>query len=158
MKYTKETLLKYVKQVDTISDLVRLINNRDIASPSSINQVSKKLKEFNIDTSHFVGSAKGTSNLKREQRKYQEILSFDDKKNSRTSRTTLLNAIKKEGSLEYKCSICGNTGIHNGMSLLLHIDHFDGNWKNNSISNLRFLCPNCHSQTDTFGFTGIVKY
>lgn len=141
--------------MDTISDLVRLINNKDIASPSSINQVSKKLKEFNIDTSHFVGSSKGTSNLKREQRKYQEILSFDIKKKSRT---TLLNAIKKEGSMKYECAICGNNGIHNSKSLLLNIDHLDGNWQNNTINNLRFLCPNCHSQTDTFGFTGKIKY
>lgn len=158
MKYTKETLIKHSLQVDTISDLVRSINNKDTVSPSSINLVSKKLKEFNIDTSHFVGSLKGSSNLKREQKTYEEILTHDESKTNRTSRATLLSAISKEGTLKYECALCANEGIHNGISLLLHIDHLDGNWKNNTITNLRFLCPNCHSQTETFGFTGVTKY
>ena len=26
----------------------------------------------------------------------------------------------------------------------------DGDSKNNKLDNLRFLCPNCHAQTDTY--------
>lgn len=36
------------------------------------------------------------------------------------------------------------------MPLILQLDHIDGNHENHHISNLRFLCPNCHSQTKTF--------
>ena len=32
-----------------------------------------------------------------------------------------------------------------------HFDHIDGNPDNNTKDNIRMLCPNCHSQTDTFG-------
>jgi 5-methylcytosine-specific restriction endonuclease McrA len=32
----------------------------------------------------------------------------------------------------------------------MQVDHIDGNSNNNILSNLRILCPNCHSQTDTF--------
>lgn len=35
-------------------------------------------------------------------------------------------------------------------ALILQLDHRDGDHTNHSIDNLRFLCPNCHSQTDTF--------
>lgn len=59
---------------------------------------------------------------------------------------------KKKKVLEeqkFKCKICG---IKEWMSkeITLHFDHIDGNKKNESRDNLRFLCPNCHSQTDTY--------
>lgn len=56
--------------------------------------------------------------------------------------------------LEYKCSHCGNTGEWNGKKLRLELHHIDGNHNNNKIKNLTFLCPNCHSQTDSFRFRG----
>jgi hypothetical protein len=50
----------------------------------------------------------------------------------------------------YKCQLCGNEGSHNNKPLALQIDHIDGKASNNDPKNLRLLCPNCHSQTDTY--------
>lgn len=50
----------------------------------------------------------------------------------------------------YKCSECGIGDVHNGKLLTLQVDHIDGNSDNNFPDNLRLLCPNCHSQTDTW--------
>ena len=50
----------------------------------------------------------------------------------------------------YLCSICG-LSEWNSTPITLTIDHIDGNYLNNKELNLRFLCPNCHSQTPTFG-------
>jgi Zn finger protein HypA/HybF involved in hydrogenase expression len=55
---------------------------------------------------------------------------------------------------EYKCSCCGITE-HNNKPIRLQIDHIDGNNSNNSQDNLRYLCPNCHSQTDTWGVKNV---
>lgn len=52
--------------------------------------------------------------------------------------------------LEYKCQKCGNCGEWCGESITLELDHADGDNYNNSWENLRYLCPNCHSQTPTY--------
>ena len=49
----------------------------------------------------------------------------------------------------YRCAECG-TSEWNNKPISLHIDHIDGNSDNNFPSNLRFMCPNCHSQTETY--------
>lgn len=48
-----------------------------------------------------------------------------------------------------KCSDCGIVD-YNGKPITLEVDHKDGNHNNNTIKNLRLLCPNCHSQTPTY--------
>jgi predicted RNA-binding Zn-ribbon protein involved in translation (DUF1610 family) len=57
--------------------------------------------------------------------------------------------ILQENAIEYKCSKC-NISEWNNKHLVLHLDHIDGDSSNHIKSNLRFLCPNCHSQTDTW--------
>lgn len=51
----------------------------------------------------------------------------------------------------YACEFCGNPGEWQGKPLNLEVDHISGNRFDDRKENLRFLCPNCHSQTETFG-------
>jgi hypothetical protein len=45
-----------------------------------------------------------------------------------------------------KCSLCPQNNTWNNLPIKMEMDHIDGNRQNNALSNLRFLCPNCHSQ------------
>ena len=56
----------------------------------------------------------------------------------------------KEKILEEKCSICNINNIWNNKKLVLQLDHINGNNKDNRLENLRMLCPNGHSQRETF--------
>ena len=71
-------------------------------------------------------------------------ISGENPKASETARKQLLR-------IDYRCVFCGLGSEWNGKPIVLHMDHVDGNRKNNKKENLRWLCPNCHSQTETYG-------
>lgn len=57
----------------------------------------------------------------------------------------------REGVLENRCQLCGIGPEWNGRPLVLQLDHTNGNHQDWRLENLRILCPNCHTQTPTFG-------
>lgn len=51
---------------------------------------------------------------------------------------------------DYRCALCSIEEVWNGKPLKFQLDHVSGDRNDNSRENLRLLCPNCHSQTDTW--------
>lgn len=49
------------------------------------------------------------------------------------------------------CNICKCEQLWNNMKLKFQLDHISGDRKDESRTNLQMICPNCHSQTDTYG-------
>ena len=72
----------------------------------------------------------------------------------KTEKEHIINQVKKSikefNLIPYKCSECNLETIWNNKPITLEIDHIDGDSQNHQLSNLRWICPNCHSQTDTF--------
>ncbi len=64
--------------------------------------------------------------------------------------------ILRENLILYCCvgMNCPLKGIENpkwaGREIVLHLDHRNGIRADHRLDNLRFLCPNCHSQTATY--------
>lgn len=94
-----------------------------------------------------------TEKLRLGNTKSKDIFSVD----SSYDRKNLKAKLIKENIIPYSCSECGNNGIHNGKQLSLQLDHVNGISNDNRIENLRFLCPNCHSQTVTYASKSLRK-
>ena len=73
---------------------------------------------------------------------------------SSISSGALRKRLIKEGLKEERCEMTGcpvDGPTWLGRPITLHLDHVDGDHSNNELSNLRILCPNCHTQTPTHG-------
>ena len=107
-------------------------------------KLKKVISDNKIDISHFKGYAHGKSrNIKIED---EEVF----KENSTyVNNTSLKSRLIRDYNFKEECNICGISEWL-GNKLSLQLDHVYGINKDNRIENLRFLCPNCHSQTETF--------
>ena len=148
-KYTKEILEKIAPTCISYSEVCRAVGIKKAAG-SSYELIRNRIAEYNIDVSHFLGKSAfaGKRNPNYQKRKTFEEILIDNYK-YRASHRILERALIEVG-VEYKCSVCKlNNWL--GKKITLDIDHIDVNWKNCTKENLRFICPNCHRQTDTFG-------
>jgi 5-methylcytosine-specific restriction endonuclease McrA len=66
------------------------------------------------------------------------------------SRRNVKIRLLRSGVIQNRCVECGLSEWR-GKPLSIHIDHINGVKDDHRLENLRMLCPNCHSQTDTYG-------
>lgn len=147
-KYSKELLSNIAKDCLSIADVLRKLNLKQAGGNQA--HIGRKLKEFGIDTSHFLGQAKNRGKSHSPKKLDASQILVYDKHNGKRERPSLLKRALIESGISELCS-CGQGPEWNAKKLVLQIDHIDGNFLNNHKENLRFLCPNCHSQTENFG-------
>lgn len=155
-KYSKEQLEKLIKESFSIAEILRKLNLK--ATGGNYRYINAKIAEFKIDTSHFTGRAwsRGKTketcpNVARITKLISHTIETALVKEGPVVKPTTLRKLAIEYGIPYKCSSCGNEGEWLNKPLTLHLDHKDGNHTNNEPENLRFLCPNCHQQTPTWG-------
>lgn len=71
--------------------------------------------------------------------------------NSVITRGIARKRIMREKLIPYECLECGISDEYNGKPLTLQLEHINGVNNDHRLENLCFLCPNCHSQTSTWG-------
>jgi 5-methylcytosine-specific restriction endonuclease McrA len=109
-----------------------------------LSRVKAKIKELNLDIEHWPrkGIKRSPQNISLETILVENSWY--------TNTTQLKERLIKENILENVCVECGIKDLWNGKVIVLQLDHINGNNRDHRLENLRILCPNCHSQTDTF--------
>lgn len=136
-----EEFCKLVSESNSYSDILRALG-LGTNGGSSTDILKKRIAELNCSIEHFNRKV----NSKRQNYTLEEILVENS---TYANITSLKRRLINEEKLEYKCALCGiDSWLGNPLSLQL--DHINGVNNDHRLCNLRFLCPNCHSQTETY--------
>ena len=110
--------------------------------------IRKEIARMGISTSHWLslGTPK-QNNFKATPKPLSELLQKGTRPNF------LKEKLIKAKLLDYKCNKCGLTDWMES-PITLQLDHINGDNTDNRLENLRLLCPNCHTQTPTWGAKG----
>ena len=152
-QYTKEWLEELCKDSYSYAEVLTKAGRKQGGGTQAT--LKKKIAEFEIDISHFTGqkwreSPNQQINIENSTSREKYDLETVFSKDSPVTQKVLRGYVKRHNIIEYKCQICGCDGHWQGAEIALELDHIDGNNTNNEISNLRYLCPNCHALTETY--------
>lgn len=149
IKYTKEILEGVAKDSKSVAEVMRRLDIK--VSGGSSSHIRRRLNLYEISTEHFTGQASMTGVVPKSKRTLEQFKNEVLSKNGVDIKSHALKLKLYEfGLREEVCEICNLGNEWNGKKISLHLDHIDGVNNNNELSNLRILCPNCHSQTDTY--------
>jgi 5-methylcytosine-specific restriction endonuclease McrA len=146
MKYTRELLAEAVVASTSVAGVMRYLGL--VWAGGTHAHISRRIKHFGLDTSHFTGSVHNKGQPAQNRLHWSEIL-VRRPTSARVKPHQLRRALVEYG-VPYRCAACGLRDVWNSRPLVLHVDHIDGNRYDCRPENLRFLCPNCHSQTATW--------
>lgn len=144
-KLSDEQFVELLKKSSTISEVLFKLGYTTKGNSWGYSQIKRRMTDLNLDYSIFKGKSY-LANKKPDKISEQDIL----RENCKHQRTVLRRYVIKNNLIPYKCAICGCTEWQ-GKTLSLELDHINGINNDNRLENLRFLCPNCHSQTSTYG-------
>jgi 5-methylcytosine-specific restriction endonuclease McrA len=142
--YPNDKFIEIFNNSNSISQIIRAF--RLNVCGAQYKAVQEKCKLLNLDISKFdktkwLSSAHQAAGIPLSQILVQN--------STYTSLFRLKKRILKELKIEYKCEVCGlKDWLDKPISLQL--DHKNGINNDHRLENLRFICPNCHSQSSTY--------
>jgi hypothetical protein len=150
-KYTKERLATIVQESLSLAQVIKALGLR--LTGGNYTYIAKRIEQLGLDRTHFLGRGANHGERHRggpEKKHWSEILVLSEPSGYRQKAVVLRRALIESGR-PYECEGCGCKDEWLGCPLRLHIDHKNGEWWDSRPDNIGFLCPNCHSQTFTFG-------
>lgn len=145
IKYTRELLEPVVKISDTYAEVLEVLGVCN--KGGNVTTVKRHILRFGLSTDHFgkgrrehlrrIGAAK--------RRPDSEIFCQGG-----AAAQTMIRKRFAKLSPPLECAVCGLKDWL-GSPISFDLDHINGDNFDNRIENLRWLCPNCHRQTPTFG-------
>lgn len=145
-KFDEEALRTAVSNNTTVMGVLRDLNIPLRGSWHAY--ISNTIKKMGIPWPHYQGFRNGLGGCKRAT--VNEVLTYNRLNGRREHPYKLRQALLEKG-IPHACEICGLGSMWQEKPLTLQVDHRDGDPLNNNLDNLRFLCPNCHTQTPSYG-------
>lgn len=141
--YSDADLAAAVQQAWNYSEVLRILGTTPHGG--AITHFRRRIERLGLDTTHFTGKPRNPGvrlNGPRARRPAETVLVTGTKRVA----VALLRRAMTEVGIPLVCAACGLGDMWNGLPIVLEVDHINGNPHDNTPANVRFLCPNCHSQ------------
>lgn len=141
-----EKFVQLIRNSSNIAEVLFKLGYTTKGNSWGYSQVKQRMTDLNLDFSDFKGKNPMARSTSERSVSGEKLL----RTNCKHTRSVLRRHIISNNLIPYECALCGLTKW-NGKTLSLELDHINGINNDNRLENLRFLCPNCHSQTCTYG-------